>query len=102
LPYEQTFVDGSNHTPERFTLLNNYPNPFNASTIISYNLSAEAYVSVEIYNLLGRHVVTLIDEEQQPGSYQVVWNAGDIPSGVYFYTIHAGNNTVSKKMLLLK
>jgi len=102
LPYEQTFVDNGNHTPERFTLLNNYPNPFNSSTTISYNLATTARVSIEVYNLLGRQVTTLICEEQQPGSHQVAWNAGDIPSGVYFYRIHAGNIAETKKMLLLK
>jgi len=86
--------------PEKIFLFQNYSNPFNAQTIIQYNLPSASHVSIDIYNILGRRVETLIDKQQQAGCHQVVWNADDKTSGVYFYKLQAGDYIETKKMLL--
>ena len=88
--------------PGRYSISQNYPNPFNASTVIRYNLPERSHVTIEIYDLLGRKVETLVQEERSAGYHQVVWDAEDVPSGVYFYRIQAGNCIMSRRMLLLK
>ncbi len=88
--------------PMQYLLSQNYPNPFNASTLIEYSLPSVADVTVEIYDILGRRVETLVEGEQQAGHHQVVWDASEISSGMYFYRIQAGEFVESKKMLLLK
>ena len=80
----------------------NYPNPFNTSTIIEYGLSMDAFVTINIYDLLGRKVETIVSENKPAGFHQVIWNATDKPSGIYFYKIQEGEYTKTKKMLLLK
>ena len=88
--------------PDEFTLSQNYPNPFNMSTVISYQLKKDVAVKLDIYDLLGRKIQTLVDENQPAGLYQVTWTADDIASGMYFYKIQAGDYSDSKKMLLAK
>jgi hypothetical protein len=93
--------------PEDFFLSSNYPNPFNPSTTISYGLPADADVRVEIYNLLGQNVRTLVDEHQSAGYKAVIWDGRDnsgssVSTGVYFYRIEAGKFQASRKMLLIK
>jgi hypothetical protein len=99
-----TGVDNSPETslPESFSISQNYPNPFNASTTIGYSLTEPSDVTIDIYDILGRKVETLVQREQSAGSHQVVWNAKDQPSGMYFYRIEAGDYTEARKMLLLK
>ena len=70
--------------PSHFILMQNYPNPFNATTTIQYNLSVPSDVAIEIYNLLGRKVETLVNEKQPAGYHQAIWCADDASSGVYF------------------
>ena len=82
--------------------LHNYPNPFNISTMIRYNLPKNSDVRIEIYDLLGRCVETLISQVQKSGINTVIWNAEDIPSGVYIYKLQAGDYSQSKKCILLK
>jgi nitrous oxidase accessory protein NosD len=88
--------------PNRFALAQNYPNPFNASTVIRYSLPEPSDVIIEIYDILGRKVETLVQGEQQAGYHQVIWNAGKRSSGMYFYRIEAGEYTETRKMVLLK
>jgi hypothetical protein len=89
--------------PSRFALFQNYPNPFNASTVIRYMLPEPSQVTIEIYNILGRRVETLVDERQQVAGYhQVVWNARDLSSGIYLYRIQAGHYLQTNKMILLR
>ncbi len=95
-----TRVEG--HEPLSFALEQNYPNPFNPSTAISFQLSAISPVRLSVYDALGREVTTLVNEVKPAGSYTVVWNAQDRPSGVYFYRIIAGEHVDSKKMVLTK
>jgi hypothetical protein len=88
--------------PEKFTLMQNYPNPFNPSTKISYQLPVSGNVTLNVYDLLGNEVANLVNEEKPAGTYEITWNAPDLPSGVYFYQLKAGDYINKKKMLLLK
>ena len=98
----QLSAGGNSTTPFHFQLLHNYPNPFNAQTLISYELQLESDVTIDIYDLLGRKVVTLSDGIQPAGNHQMTGNAGGHPSGIYFYKIKAGNFAATAKMVLLK
>jgi len=85
-----------------FELYQNYPNPFNSFTTIKYNIPEPQKVKIIVYSILGEEVKVLVDDYQLAGSHSVVFNAGDLPGGVYIYTIFAGNRTKSKKLILLK
>jgi mannose/cellobiose epimerase-like protein (N-acyl-D-glucosamine 2-epimerase family) len=103
--YELTnpvYVANQNTAPVEFKLNQNYPNPFNPTTTISYSIAKSGKVSLKVYDLLGREVTTLINEDQAAGDYRVTFNAGNLSSGVYFYTMHAGNFSESRKLILLK
>ncbi len=88
--------------PESVTLEQNYPNPFNPATIIVYSLPQTAFVTLKVYNVLGREVATLVDENKSAGSYEVKFDASELPSGFYFYQLRAGEYIQTKKMVLLK
>jgi predicted outer membrane repeat protein len=94
--------DPSDELPQRFILLQNYPNPFNASTSIRYVLPVASNVRIEIFDILGRNVVTLLEERQKAGYHQIVWNSEDQSSGLYFCRIVAGDFVSTKTMTLLK
>ena len=112
--------DGSIH-PENFVLYQNYPNPFNPATSIQYAINSRQFVTLKVYDLLGKEVATLVNEELEAGIYQVEFNAaqsdlggsrpeitsgisarGGYASGVYFYKLQAGSFIKTKKMILLK
>ncbi len=88
--------------PEQFILHQNYPNPFNPSTVIKYSLPASSFVTLRIYNLEGKEIATLVKEAQQPGEYQITWNADQVPSGMYFYRVDIGTTRMTKKMLIVR
>ncbi len=96
--------------PVKFELYQNYPNPFNPATVIKYSIPNTAksfrYVTLKVYDVLGREVATLVNRKQAPGNYSVTFNtnsvAGSLPSGIYFYRLQAGEFTRTKKMILLK
>jgi len=88
--------------PEGFTLLANYPNPFNAATTIKYVLARAARVEISIYNMLGQKIETIYAGERQPGEYSLIWNADRYPSGVYFARLQTPKITRNIKMVLLK
>lgn len=88
--------------PTAFVINQNFPNPFNPSTRITYFLPKESFVSIKIYDFLGREVKTLVNDFLSTGSYEIVFDASDMTSGTYFYTMVAGNYSSTKKMLLLK
>jgi hypothetical protein len=93
--------------PERFTLLPNYANPFNAETRIAYQLPQRTYVKLVLYDIMGREVKVLTDHDHAAGTYQVRWDGRDgngnlLPSGVYIYRLQAGSFTSSKKLLMVR
>ncbi|HEX2786315.1 MAG TPA: T9SS type A sorting domain-containing protein [Ignavibacteria bacterium] len=85
-----------------YQLSQNFPNPFNPSTKIKFQIPKSSFVSLKIYDLIGREVETLVSENLNTGEYQVQWNASNFPSGVYFYKLQTDNLTETKKMLLVK
>ncbi len=89
-------------TPREFALMQNYPNPFNPSTIISFQIPKSGLVSLKIYDVLGIEIATLLNEEKNPGKYEIDFNASYLSSGIYFYTLRAGNFISIKKMILIK
>jgi subtilisin family serine protease len=88
--------------PTELALSQNYPNPFNLSTIISYQLPERTEVKLEIYNLLGRKVAILAEGEQEAGEHSTIWNAAEIPSGIYFCRLSADGLSCTKRMILMK
>ena len=88
--------------PAAFVLNQNYPNPFNPSTRISYFVPNESFVSIKVYNSLGGEVETIVNEFKSTGSYEMIFDASNLPSGTYFYTMLAGNFSETKKMIVLK
>ncbi|MCL4278747.1 MAG: T9SS type A sorting domain-containing protein, partial [Ignavibacteriaceae bacterium] len=94
--------NGLSNTPLKFDLNQNYPNPFNPVTIIKYDIVKVQDVKVTIYDILGREVKTLVNEQQQPGSYTIKWDASNVSSGVYFYQLKSKDYINTKKMILLK
>ena len=93
--------EGSN-IPEIYSLEQNYPNPFNPSTSIQFRIPENSFVSLKIYNVLGKEVITLLNEEKNAGTYDVNFNATNLASGVYFYKLEASNFVQTKKMMLMK
>lgn len=97
------------NNPDKYRLSQNYPNPFNPGTVINYELINPDFVSLKVYNTLGSEVAVLVNEKKSPGKYSVVFNAGNLPSGVYFYRldilsdkIESGKFSDMKKMILIK
>jgi hypothetical protein len=88
--------------PSEFVLYQNYPNPFNPSTTISFSLPEAGNVQIKIYDVLGREITKFIDEEKSAGKYSVIWNGRNYASGVYFYSVTFNNQSLYKKMLLIK
>ncbi len=98
-----TAVEGdANINPAHFYLDQNYPNPFNPSTAIKYSIPNSEFVTLKVYDVLGKEVATLVNEEKPAGSYKVEFKTADIPSGVYFYRMQTQNFSVTKKMILLR
>ncbi|MFO7445119.1 MAG: T9SS type A sorting domain-containing protein [Ignavibacteriaceae bacterium] len=97
-----TGVDGGKLNDLNYNLSQNYPNPFNPVTSITYSLPKSGMVTLKIYDMLGKEIAVLVNEEKQSGIYKATWNASDIASGVYFYKITSGEYSKTNKMLLLK
>jgi cytochrome c1 len=96
-------VEKSNSTiPENFILSQNYPNPFNPSTKIDFSVASASSVKIIIYDVVGREVVSLVDEYMPVGNYTVTWEAAGLPSGIYIYKMAVNDYSSSKKMILLK
>ena len=88
--------------PEQFSLEQNYPNPFNPSTTINFSIPASGFVTLKVFNVLGSEVATLVNEQKEPGSYQVEFDSNNYSAGIYFYNLQAGNFIETRKMILLK
>jgi subtilisin family serine protease len=95
-------LDVSLTVPESFTLKQNFPNPFNPSTSISYQLSAASYVTLKVFDVLGREVATLVNGKKEAGNYELKFNASNLSSGIYYYTLQAGTFKQTNKLVLLK
>ena len=105
--YAALSINKNNVIPSEYALHQNYPNPFNPITRIEYDIPKQTFVKIEIYNLLGTKITTLLNEEMIAGRHAITWNAVDrngrkIPSGIYFYHIRTNDFTKTNKMLLLK
>ncbi|MAG20541.1 MAG: hypothetical protein CMF77_00005 [Candidatus Marinimicrobia bacterium] len=103
----QLNINESELIPESFALHANYPNPFNPTTTISYDLPEQAQVTLGIYDLLGKQIKTLVNQSQDAGNRTAVWDGTDdlgrqVSAGVYLYQIEAGDFTQTRKMVLLK
>ncbi len=85
-----------------FSLSPNYPNPFNPTTSIQYAVGDRQFVSLKVYDVLGREVATLVNEEKKPGTYEVKFDGSDLSCGIYFYRIQAGSFVQTRKMILIK
>jgi photosystem II stability/assembly factor-like uncharacterized protein len=96
-----SWKEKSNFTDD-FQLFQNFPNPFNPVTTISYQLARSAFVNLSIYNVAGQLVTTLVNEHKERGHYSVIFNAGDVSSGIYFYRINTGEYSETKKCLIIK
>jgi hypothetical protein len=88
--------------PAKYALSQNYPNPFNPSTRISFSIQEAGFVKLIVYNLLGQRISTLVDENLEGGTYERIFDASRLPSGIYFYKLEAGHTTLVKKMMVLK
>jgi len=91
------------HIPvNNFSLLQNYPNPFNPTTRIQYSVAGYQFVNLSVYDVLGRNIATLVNEQKQPGNYFVDFNANNLASGIYFYSLRVNNSTKTRKMIIIK
>jgi hypothetical protein len=97
-----TYASNESKSPESFQLFQNFPNPFNPVTTIQYNLQIQGKVELKIFDILGREIMTLVNDYQKPGKYSKSFNATNLPSGIYFYRLAEENHTAIKKMILLK
>ncbi len=104
--YNSGFVIGINNisssSPDNYSLSQNYPNPFNPLTKIRFSVKDEGSTSIKVYDLLGREVETLVNERMRPGTYEISFDGGKYPSGVYFYRLVSGKYSETKKMSLIK
>jgi hypothetical protein len=97
-----TNVGENESNPNKFELYNNYPNPFNPSTTIRYSIPEASFTSIKIYDALGNQVSSLVNETKTAGTYEVMFNATNLSSGIYYYELQAGSFTQTKKMILTK
>jgi hypothetical protein len=88
--------------PATHVLSQNYPNPFNPTTTINYELASDSHVRLKVYDVLGREILTLVNSDETAGPHQVLLNASELSSGVYFYRLRAGDFTDTRRLLLLK
>ncbi|NWF49655.1 MAG: T9SS type A sorting domain-containing protein [Ignavibacteriaceae bacterium] len=101
-PYTSLDVEDNTLALDKFDLSQNYPNPFNPATIIRFNVPETQLVSLKVYDVLGNEVAILVDREMSAGQYEYYFSAANLSTGVYFYTLTAGDFTVTKKMMLIK
>jgi hypothetical protein len=100
--YVDNITSLSAEQPDKFTLMQNYPNPFNPVTNLEFGISDLGFVTLKIYDMLGKEIAILINEELEPGTYKTQFDGTNYTSGIYFYKLTAGNFTETKKMNLIK
>jgi len=88
--------------PEEITLRQNYPNPFNPATVISYDLPEQSHVTLQVYDIMGRYITTLVNDQVPGGQHQVTFDAADLSSGTYIYRLQAGNVVLTRSLTLIK
>ena len=99
---DPTGVLNESLVPDKFILMQNFPNPFNPTTIIQFETTHKTFISLKIFNVLGNEIATLVNEEKPVGIYNIEWDAKGLPSGIYFCQLNTNNYNKSIKMLLLK
>jgi DNA-binding beta-propeller fold protein YncE len=97
-----TSVPGADGQPESFGLMQNYPNPFNPATVVGFRITTSSFVTLKVFDVLGREVATLVSEEKTPGTYAVPFSGERLASGVYLYRLQAGSLLATRKMILMK
>jgi len=97
-----TGIEINGNVPESYNLYQNYPNPFNSTTKLRFEISELRFVSLKIFDILGREVATLVNEQLKPGSYESEWDAAGFTSGVYFYKLETTDFSETKKIILIK
>ena len=100
-PIIDKIADREATIPKTF-LAQNFPNPFNPSTKISFTLQVSGFTTLKVFNVLGREVATLVNEKLEPGRYNATWDATGFPSGVYFYRLQTGKFIETKRLVLVK
>jgi hypothetical protein len=96
------FASAGSSVPDAYALMPNYPNPFNPSTAIGYAIPEDGQVTLSVYNVLGQEIQTLVDDYQSAGTYTVMWDGRDLTSGIYFYTLRAGDYNETRKMVFMR
>jgi len=95
-------LENQNLQPTQMALHHNYPNSFNPTTTIRFDLPRSSFVTLKIFDILGREITTLVNESRSPGAYTAEWNGKDFASGIYFYRIEAGDYKETRKLVLQK
>jgi hypothetical protein len=95
-------AESDGREPQRFELLQNYPNPFNPSTKIRYAITRPGRVTLQVFNLQGQEVATLVNENKAAGEHEIQWHPAGLPSGIYLYRVQAGEFVDTKKLVLMK
>ncbi len=88
--------------PQTFSLEQNYPNPFNPVTKIKFTLASNEYTTLKVYDIIGKEITTLVNNQMEKGHYEINFDASNLPSGVYFYTLNAGGYKETRKMILMR
>jgi hypothetical protein len=99
---DATLIADNDQMPTEFVLNQNYPNPFNPTTKITFSIAESGLTTLKIYDILGREVETLVSEELNPGKYIVNFNAENLASGIYIYSLRSKNKIINKKMSFIK
>ncbi len=100
--YQSVSAEDDNNPPINFSLLQNYPNPFNPATTIRYSIPQSSGVELKIFDILGNEIETLVNEQKPAGAYEIIWNAINQPSGVYFYQLKTSSQLETRKMILVR
>ena len=102
IDFPTSIISNDESRISEFEIMQNYPNPFNSITKIKWQLNKSDYVLLKVYDILGNEIGTLVNEALSPGLHEVNFDASTLPSGIFFYTITAGDRSITKKMVLMK
>ncbi len=97
-----TAVESKDNIPSDFVLGQNYPNPFNPTTTIKYQLREDGFVTIKVFNVLGKEIAILVNREQSAGNQEVKFDGSKLASGIYFYRMQSGSFSQTKKLIILK